>query len=109
MMNKSMAAILFLGMLSSPSLARALEGIRWLEGSWLNVETDEQIKIEREPVGGWTFWASGFGQARIDLTHNQGANIVVSGQGFECYYMARKLKGGDGMSWQLRAVNGDRA
>ncbi len=73
-----------------------------MEGKWNNDATGENIVIVPDPVGGWQFWSSDFGQARISSTTFEGANIKVEGRGLTCYYHAT-LTAGHHMNWQLRA------
>ena len=81
------------------------QGIGRIAGKWNNDSTGENIIIMPDPVGGWQFWSSDFGQARITSTSFQGANIMVEGPGLKCFYYAT-LTSGHRMNWQLRA--GDR-
>jgi hypothetical protein len=81
------------------------QGIGRMAGIWNNDATGENIIITPDPVGGWQFWSSDFGQARITSASYQGANIKVEGRGLSCFYYAT-LTAGHRMNWQLRA--GDR-
>jgi hypothetical protein len=77
-------------------------GVWRLEGKWVNDDTGENIMIVPDPIGGWQFWSSDFGQARVTSASHQGANIRVEGRGLDCFYLATPT-GPNRMHWQLRA------
>jgi hypothetical protein len=81
------------------------QGIGRMAGIWNNDATGENIIITPDPVGGWQFWSSDFGQARITSASFEGANIKVEGrEGLLCFYIAT-LTAGNRMNWQLRSGN----
>jgi hypothetical protein len=98
-------ASVILVLLFLPWQAHAQE-IGRMAGKWNNDATGENIMITSDPVGGWQFWSSDFGQARIISTSFEGSNIKVEGRGLSCFYYAT-LTAGHRMNWQLRS--GDRA
>lgn len=80
------------------------QGIGRIAGKWNNDATGENIVIGPDALGGWEFWSSDFGQARITSTSFQGANIEVEGRGLSCFYYAT-LTANHRMNWQYRAGN----
>lgn len=108
-MNSSricLRAFAILAIVFSSALQAEAQGIGRMAGKWNNNATGENIVITPDPVGGWEFWSSDFGQARITTTTFEGSNIRVEGRGLSCIYYAT-LTAGYRMNWQLRA--GDHA
>lgn len=103
---KKLSCLVMLALVASalpwPVHAQSLARIA---GKWNNNDTGENVVIEPDALGGWQFWSSDFGQARISTTTFQGSNINVEGRGLSCFYYAT-LTAGHRMNWQLRA--GDR-
>jgi hypothetical protein len=95
----SVLAVLFIFVDTS-----AAQDFRRLAGKWNNDQTGENIVVVSDPLGGWEFWASDYGQARISPTSVQGSNIKVEGRELSCFYYAT-LTAGNKMNWQLRAGN----
>src|SRR3954468_12158764 len=71
---------------SAVSLAVEAQSLARIAGKWNNNDTGENILIEPDALGGWQFWSSDFGQARISTATFQGSNINVEGRGLSCFY-----------------------
>lgn len=60
-------------------------------GGWAN--TDLSIAILKGQFG-WDVWLENSGRARISRTDDNGANIRITSNAFDCYYYASLLNGG---------------
>src|SRR3954447_12345178 len=104
-MQSVLRSAIMLTALASTGLHAHAQSLTRIVGKWNNNNTGENIVIEPDALGGWQFWSSDFGQARISSSTLQGSNIKVEGRGLTCFYYAT-LTAGHRMNWQLRA--GDR-
>jgi hypothetical protein len=68
-----------------------------LVGKWNHLPSSENIEITRAD----DIFDSAFGQGRVGLTYDHGANIAVSYRNFSCFYYVTFLKNGATMVWNL--------
>jgi hypothetical protein len=66
-------------------------------GKWNHDSSSENIEITRAD----DIWDSAFGQGRVGLTYDHGANIAVSYRNFACFYYVTFLRNRATMVWNL--------
>ena len=87
--------------LSSPSQAQSV--IERILGEWNNNNTADNLKFEPNNDA----FLSNKGQGRYTTTVNYGANIIITGNSFQCYYYVNFTGSGDTSNWQLKHGDAD--
>ena len=88
MFTRSMSRWIVAGafVLFGTALAAAQDGWRpHLAGTWNNVSSGENIKIERGLIG-WEVWSSKNGEGRIIAESDAGANVTIASRAGSCSY-----------------------
>lgn len=70
-----------------------------LGGTWKNVKSGVNVRIEQGAVG-WEVWFSTSGEARITLPEKNRPAIKIDGRNFTCSYSVT-LSGAQTMKWDL--------